>query len=246
LINTTQRVLFAYFDEVTHETDNLSFFHHLITKIKQKKDGIKPKSQNHLIICDLSVAIVNRCAESSGIMNSTLPFPGKVYIPALFKNATSADEEEDNMTSVETIKTVFLPSAFKLNEKLARQIQPEKQKKPRTLAASDNTDPSKKRKRNTTKSGGTKKKKESETAEPRKLPSRSAKQNRKKIESESEKEESEEEESEEEQSEQEASESEHDSDESEKPAPRTQKKKQTKSKAKEPEQSVSSKKKKFK
>ncbi|KAL9645249.1 hypothetical protein ABK040_002449 [Willaertia magna] len=200
-----QKILYAYFDEVTHETDNLSFFHHLITKIKQRKDALNDSSKNHLIICDLSVAIVNRCVETSGTFSSSMPFPGKVFIPAFFKNISKIGKnsenvniEDDTTSNIDTIKTLFLPANFKLNEKLARQVVVVTKKKAETVKEKSN-EPAKKRKRKTKKSTKkTTKKKKEEKEEPKKrsLPSRAAKSNRKKFEEESEEEEEPEEEEE--------------------------------------------------
>lgn len=120
--NPFQKIIFAYFDEVTQDSDNYSFFLQLLRKIKQRRDFENLESNNPLIICDICTAVLNNCAETRSF--STMPFPGKIFIPQFFSTVHHSiqDKEMDYCT-------LLLPYDFKLSVKGARSFSPSKSSK---------------------------------------------------------------------------------------------------------------------
>ncbi len=195
-----QRIFFAYFDEVCKDADNLTFFNHLIAKLKQTRDIQNLDSTNILVMCDLALAVVSRVCEGKSLLHS---FPGQLYIPAMFVkrdlnilNNNREQERTINEQVIAQMKTLYLPQDFKVDEKAARKF-----------VIKENGDTATKKKKKTTKSTGkkrktssegTKRKKNVEAASPkREKSSRKAKENKKYVEdSESEEDFSEEEEEE--------------------------------------------------
>jgi sister-chromatid-cohesion protein PDS5 len=166
-----QKILFSYFDAVTEgEVDNQSFLQGLISRIKTRKDGSVPNSTNHLVICDLSVIILPRCAHGKPV---TVAYPGKYFIPSLFKidnaemetprrstlETPRTSETPTNPSAMKNLRTLYLSKEFKLHEKLARNVgTPAPATAKKSAAATGGTETS-----TTTKKKQTKKKGEAST-----------------------------------------------------------------------------------
>lgn len=131
--------------------------------------------------------ILNRCTEGKGY--DTKPYPGKIYIPQMFKSESGVQTPggPPERSTVETvslcycshkkIKTLYLPSDFQLHEKIARNLTTPARKKG-TPAKSGATPSTKKRKRKETtprKTKTPKSKSDDTSLSPRTTLSRSAK-----------------------------------------------------------------------
>jgi sister-chromatid-cohesion protein PDS5 len=133
-----QKVLFTYFDVVTKNVDNISFFNGLLAKIKTRRDVSNIESQNHLIVCDLAVIILPRCLQGSNNVGAI--YPGKYYIPNFFRPETEGiapittprrgafdtsgvnETVNGSSTAMQHLRTLYLPKEFKLQERIARSI----------------------------------------------------------------------------------------------------------------------------
>eukprot|EP01080_Neovahlkampfia_damariscottae_P002637 gene2637-3834_t len=111
--NHFQKILFTYFDLVTQNVDNLSFFQQLISKLKQRKDiDLKNDNDDSFRIqelCDLTLSILNRSTE--GKSHSSQVYPGKIYIPPYYKLAEGFK-----------VTQLFLSPSIKISEKNARKL----------------------------------------------------------------------------------------------------------------------------
>jgi len=117
-----QTCFYVFFEAITRDTDNVSFFYKLLQILKRYDDRLQPKSKNTKVLCDIAFDIVHneygKTRQSSG-----KPFPGTVNVPAVFCASKSVEDDT----------TVYMPSTFKLMGKARAlkaipldQMKPEK------------------------------------------------------------------------------------------------------------------------
>eukprot|EP01027_Heterolobosea_sp_BB2_P015562 GEZU01022269.1.p1 GENE.GEZU01022269.1~~GEZU01022269.1.p1 ORF type:complete len:1071 (+),score=297.44 GEZU01022269.1:92-3304(+) len=146
-----QTILFAYFDEVTADSDNVSFFSALIVRMKQLKHEGNPEGEQFAprirLLCDLSQAVLGKVVE--GKQFSMLPFPGEIYLPTEF-----APESKDKLQAA---LAYTLPEKFRLNEKARKPLLPQNAVGQAPAIDVEVTEESPKKKAATPKTPGTKK-----------------------------------------------------------------------------------------